>query len=330
MALLAQFVTVPLVLLRPGPAVDILGRPEQGAPVVTVEGAKTHPTTGALYFTTVAQYGGPGRRPSAWEALAALIDPASSVLSEAEVFPQQVTQEQVQSQNSAAMLDSQQTAVAVALREAGTKVTEKAVVADVIQDGPAQAVLRKGDVISAVNGTSVTRAPQITERIQASTGDVSLTIVRGSRTLTETMTPVVRDGKRIVGVLIQPTFSFGVDVAIHAGEVGGPSAGTMFALGVYDTLTPGALTGGQKIAGTGTLDSTGAVGPIGGIVQKMAGAHDKGAPFFLAPRDNCPEVPGHVPDGLTVTPVATFDEARHAVEEIAAGRGQSLPRCPGA
>lgn len=326
----AQFVTVPYVLLRPGPAVDILGAPEQGAPVVTVEGAKTYPTSGSLYFTTVAQYGGPGHRPSAWEALSAAIDPASDVVGESVVFPPQVSQQQVEKENTAAMADSQQTAVAVALRELGTPVTEKAVVAEVVQGSPATGVVKKGDVIAGVNGHAIKRAPQVAEFVRSSTGPVTLTLGRGSGTTTATITPAEREGHRVVGVLIQPTFSFGVNVAIHAGDVGGPSAGTMFALGVYDTLTPGALTGGQKIAGTGTLDSTGAVGPIGGIAQKMEGAHEEGAPFFLAPRDNCADVVDNVPHGLTVTPVATFDEARHAVAEIAAGRGAQLPHCPGA
>lgn len=328
--LVAQFVTLPFVILRPGPAVDVIGKPEQGAPVVTVEGARTYPTSGALYFTTVAQYGGPDRRPSAWDVLGATIDPRSEIRREEEVFPPQVTQQQVREQNSAAMTHSQEGAVAVALRELGRPVTETAVVAEVIPDGPAQGVLQKDDVITAVGGTKITRAPQLTDEIQKATGAVTLTLTRGGASMSKTITPVEQQGRRLVGVLVQPAFSFGVDVTIHAGDVGGPSAGMMFALGVYDTLTPGALTGGQRIAGTGTMNSTGAVGAIGGLPQKMDGAKASGATFFLAPKDNCADVPGNVPDGLTVTPVDTFEVALHAVQEIAAGKGDALPRCPGA
>ena len=243
------------------------------------------------------------------------------------MYPPQVTREQVRDENTAAMADSQQEAVAVALRELGRPVTEKAVVAQVLPEGPARGRLEKGDVVTAVDGTRVEHAPEITQLIQKSTGPVTLTLRRGDEERTVTLTPVAREGRRLIGILVQPTFSFGVDVAIHAGDVGGPSAGMMFGLGVYDTLTPGALTGGQRIAGTGTLDSEGDVGPIGGIAQKMVGAKEAGATAFLAPRANCGEVVGHVPDGLVVTPVNSFSQARHAVEEIAAGRASSLPRC---
>lgn len=329
LGLVGQLVTLPFVVLRPGPAVDIIGRPEDGAPVVTVEGAKSYPTSGALYFTTVAQYGGPGRRPTAWNVIGALVDPDAELLRESVVYPPQVSEQAVREQNTAAMTDSQDEAVAVALSKLGRPVTERAEVAEVLPDSPATGTLRKGDVITRVDDKAVAHASEITQRIQKSAGGVTLTVKRGGSTRTVPLTPVVRNGRRVVGVLIQPKFSFGVDVKIHVGDVGGPSAGMMFALGVYDTLTPGALTGGQKIAGTGTLVSTGAVGPIGGIAQKMVGAKEAGAGFFLAPRGNCNEVVGHVPDGLVVTPVETFDQALSAVEKAAAGQGASLPSCPG-
>ncbi|MDO5627427.1 MAG: S16 family serine protease [Mobilicoccus sp.] len=329
MALLAQFVTLPYVLLRPGPAVDILGTPEEGAPVVTIEGAETYPTEGALYFTTVAQYGGPGRRPTAWDVARAALDPHSDVVPEERIFPPDVTREQMQERQSAMMTDSKEEAVAVALRALGRDVTETAQVAQVMPDMPAQGRLEVNDIITAVDGEDVTRAPQIAERITASTSDVTLTVIRGDETLQVELSPRERDGRRLVGVLIQPRFEYGVDVQIQAGNVGGPSAGMMFALGVYDTLTPGALTGGEQIAGTGSIDSTGQVGAIGGVPQKLTGARDAGASFFLTPRDNCHEVPGNVPDGLTVTPVTTFEESVAAVEAIASGDSADLPRCPG-
>ncbi|GAB48426.1 YlbL family protein [Mobilicoccus pelagius] len=328
LGLVAQFVTLPFVILRPGPAVDVLGTPEDGAPVVTVAGAKTYPTSGSLFFTTVAQYGGPGRRPNAWDVGVAFVDPRAELMRESVVYPPQVSEKQVRDENTAAMTDSQQEAVAVALRRVGRPVTERAVVARVLPDGPAEGVVEKGDVVTAVDGRPVAHAADITAHIQKTTGPVRLTVLRGGKERTLTLTPVVREKRRLVGILVQPTFSFGVDVAIHAGDVGGPSAGMMFGLGIYDTLTPGALTGGRRIAGTGTLDSTGRVGPIGGIEQKLQGAKDAGAGWFLAPRTNCGEVVGHVPAGLVVTPVTTFDEALDAVESIAAGKGNTLPACP--
>jgi PDZ domain-containing protein len=135
------------------------------------------------------------------------------------------------------------------------------------------------------------------------------------------------EGKAVVGILLRTEFVFPTKVSINAGDVGGPSAGMMFSLAIYDKLTPGSLTGGLNIAGTGTINSAGAVGPIGGIQQKLVGAKRGGAVWFLAPADNCNEVVGHVPEGLKVVKVATFTQARDAVMAIAAKNTKSLPTC---
>ncbi|MDQ1295485.1 MAG: Lon-like protease, partial [Actinomycetota bacterium] len=98
--------------------------------------------------------------------------------------------------------------------------------------------------------------------------------------------------------------------------------------GIIDMLTPGALAGGRRIAGTGTMDADGVVGPIGGIQQKLVGARRTGAEWFLAPADNCSEVVGHVPDGLRVVRVSTLKQAWQALERIGAGRDvDSLATC---
>ncbi|CAB4622464.1 unannotated protein [freshwater metagenome] len=112
-------------------------------------------------------------------------------------------------------------------------------------------------------------------------------------------------------------------VELKLADVGGPSGGMMFALGIYDKLTPGSLTGGKYIAGTGTLDGSGRVGPIGGIQQKMYGAADAGAKYFLAPAENCDEVVGHIPAGLSVYKVTNFEDALKTVEKIGMGKNLS-------
>ena len=119
----------------------------------------------------------------------------------------------------------------------------------------------------------------------------------------------------------------GVKVTMDGGEIGGPSAGMMYALGTIDKLTEDDLTGGLTIAGTGTIDADGKVGAIGGIELKMKGALRDGATWFLAPSDNCSEVVGNVPDGLRDVKVSTLDEAYDALTAIARGDGDSLPRC---
>jgi PDZ domain-containing protein len=129
-------------------------------------------------------------------------------------------------------------------------------------------------------------------------------------------------------VLLRYEFKFPFQVEISLDKVGGPSAGMMFALGIVDSVTPGNLTGGRHIAGTGTITPEGAVGPIGGIGQKMLAARDSGATMFLAPAANCEDVVGHVPDGLLVVKVETLADATDAVKRLASGEdGSGLPAC---
>ncbi|MNW62441.1 Lon protease 1 [compost metagenome] len=114
---------------------------------------------------------------------------------------------------------------------------------------------------------------------------------------------------------------------IQIDDIGGPSAGTMFALGIIDQLTPEDEADGNVIAGTGTMSVEGNVGPIGGIQQKLYGAERDGATWFLAPESNCDEVVGNVPEGLNVVKIATLEDARDAMVAIGAGEGASLPTC---
>jgi PDZ domain-containing protein len=109
-----------------------------------------------------------------------------------------------------------------------------------------------------------------------------------------------------IGVDIVESYVFPFSVSISVGNIGGPSAGLMFALGIIDKITPDNLTGGRFIAGTGEIEANGAVDPIGGIQQKMVGARQAGATVFLAPADNCPDTAGSVPAGLRVVKVYTL------------------------
>lgn len=119
----------------------------------------------------------------------------------------------------------------------------------------------------------------------------------------------------------------GITVSMHVDDIGGPSAGMMYALGVIDKLTEESETGGQTVAGTGTIDADGTVGTIGGIQLKMIAAKRDGATWFLAPKDNCGDVVGHVPDGLRDVAVSTLAEAYDALTAIGQGNAADLPRC---
>jgi len=116
-------------------------------------------------------------------------------------------------------------------------------------------------------------------------------------------------------------------VKIGLKDVGGPSAGLMFALGIVDLLTPGDLTAGASVAGTGTIDPAGAVGPIGGIQQKLRGARDSGATVFLVPAANCDEARGAPPKGLRLVKVDTLSGALDDLADLKAGRTSAVPAC---
>lgn len=101
----------------------------------------------------------------------------------------------------------------------------------------------------------------------------------------------------------------------------------MFSLGIIDKLTPGDLTGGKFVAGTGTIDDAGKVGPIGGINMKLVGARDAGARYFLTPDDNCASAAADTPDGLTLVRVKTIEDATKSMEQIRTGKTVGLPSC---
>jgi PDZ domain-containing protein len=231
------------------------------------------------------------------------------------------------------MQASQQEAVAAALGELDIDYTSTVTVGQVIDGFPADGVLKPGDHILTVDGTSIDGLTQLSATLAAS--PVGSTFVFGierdgePQTVTLTTAPSPNDATMpIVGIQPGAVYNFPFDVAITLGNVGGPSAGTMLALGVYDKLTPGALAGGEHIAGTGTITADGQVGPIGGIRQKMYGAQAAGADWFLAPASNCNEVVGHIPGGLQVFSVSTLDEALDVVQTIADGGDLTkLARC---
>ncbi len=320
---------LPYAILQPGPVTNTLGTGPGGKPLVTVPADQGYPTTGALDFTTVAVLGGPTHPVNGWEWLSGHFDQTNAVVPEEELFPKGVTSTEVDHESAAEMADSQQEAIAVALRATGQKVPEVVSIGELTKDSPARGVLKAGDVVVAIDGKPVATPDAVRAAVRAhKPGErVVFTVRRGGLRKVLPVTTANAKGISVVGVLMRTEFVFPVQVSINAGDVGGPSAGLMFSLAVYDKLTPGPLTGGANIAGTGTIDSAGNVGPIGGIQQKLVGAKRGHATWFLAPADNCKEVVGHVPEGLRVVKVATFNQARGAVEAIAAKRGAALPTC---
>jgi len=340
-ALLALLVLTVLptqyVIQRQGPVYNTLGsaRDAQGEeiPLISISGASTYPTEGALDLLTIEVVGNRERTPSWFELAVAWADPAKAVVPLKSVFPDGLTTEERNEQVGAMMIDSQKEATAAALIELGHDVSPTVRVYALSEDSAARGVLEPGDVIVAAEGTPVTITEQLREIINAGAGaPVELTIERDGARRTVEVSP--RQGQVngqtlwLVGVTTSPDYDFPFDVTIQLNNVGGSSAGMMFALGIIDTLTPGALNGGEHVAGTGTIDAAGTVGVIGGIRQKMHGAKDAGADYFLAPVGNCDEVVDRVPDGLRVFAVETLEDA---LEVMAAVRGEgeldALPTC---
>jgi PDZ domain-containing protein len=324
-----SLIHVPYAILSPGPITNTLGNGPAGKPLITVEDKTTYPTTGALDFTTVEVFGGPRNPANGWDWIIGKLDRNSTVVSEEVVFPKGVTSKQVEEENAAEMTGSQQEAIVVALRALGQKVPEVITISELTKESPAKGVLLAGDVVVSVDGRPVTSSDALRAAVRAHKPGESavFTVRRGGAEKVLPVKTTAAEGQTVVGVFLRTTFDLPTKVSIDAGDVGGPSAGMMFSLAIYDKLTPGALTGGAQIAGTGTINSVGAVGPIGGIQQKLVGAKRGGATWFLAPAANCDEVVGHIPEGLQVVKVATFTQARDAVEAIGAKRSAALPTC---
>jgi PDZ domain-containing protein len=229
------------------------------------------------------------------------------------------------------METSQEDAVAAALTELDIAYGSVLTVAGVIEDFPADGVLLADDEILTAGGRPVQNVDELKAEfgVAGVGADVELGIRRAGTERTVVVTPIAseEDGSPVIGVYVGSVYDFPVEVLIQLENVGGPSAGMMFALGIYDKMTPGEMTGGEHIAGTGTIGGGGEVGAIGGIVQKMYGARDAGASWFLAPESNCGDVVGHIPAGIEVFSVADLDEAITTVEAIADGDVADLARC---
>ena len=323
---------VPYAIMKPGPVRNTLTSVD-GTPLIEVDGQETYPTEGSLLLTTVSVFGGPRRNVDLLDVVTGWFDPAHAVLPVEELYPEGQTSEEVERQNTEAMVSSQENATAAALGELGITIPTTLTVAGFSPGSDAERELQEGDVITEIDGVAVPDLPDLRDRLQlVEPGEeVVVGLERDGESLDVPVTTSEgTEGETLLGVLIDPTYEFPFDVSIQIEDIGGPSAGMVFALGIVDKLTPGALTGGEQIAGTGTIDSSGAVGPIGGIQQKLVGAVRADAEWFLAPADNCREVVGHVPEGLRVVRVATLHEAREAVEAIAAGETEGLPTCESA
>lgn len=327
----ASLFPVPYVVYSPGPLENTLGEWE-GSPVVQVEdGVETFQTAGELDLTTVGVTSADTKL-DLLTVLRAWMDDDRAVVPRNTVYREDETAEESREQSARQLARSQESAKVAALRSLGYEVPEQIVVVTVIEDTPADGVLEPGDVILAVDGTQVSEPQEVADVVvDREVGDtVDFTISRGGEQMTVTAetTAAEDDGRPVVGFAPDWGYEFPVEVTIGIDQrIGGPSAGMIFALAIYDTLTEEPLVEGRHIAGTGEVTGDGEVNPIGGIQQKIVAAEEAGVELFLAPEENCDEASGADNGDMPVVPVEDLAEAIDAVETYTAGSSEQLPTC---
>jgi len=301
-AFVATTVWLPLYSIGPGPARDV-------EPLIHVTGHPEYASKGRFVMTSIRF-----EQLTALGAFFAWLDPARDVVSRSNLYAPGETNAQEQVRAISQMDQSKLDAAYVVLsaltgypKEHGPGALVEGVVPGCAADGH----LYPGDLILSIDGTKIAGSPGASRAIEAAPSGSTLSFVvraGGERQQIPLVREPCGDSKKpLVGVRLIPTFPFGVE--IESGSIGGPSAGLMWALGLYDLLTPGDLTGGRMIAGTGEIGLDGTVYPIGGIQEKIVAAERVGASVFLVPQDNYADAKTAGGDGMTLVPISTFQDA---------------------
>jgi Lon-like protease len=316
--LLGTTLPVPYVAQVPGPTFNTLGDID-GEPIIRIEGRDPNQVEGNLNLTTVGVSRG---GLSLVQAVRGWFDDEVSVVPEEAVYPPGRSEEDTRRANRQAFLTSEQAAQTAALGRLGYPV--KVVVQGLSKDSPSEGALEEGDALEAVDGTPTPDTGTLNTVLGSIPGGSTVTVSYTRLGEPGAATVVTRPAEERPGsllgitVLEQPHAPFDVDIQVE--DVGGPSAGLMLTLGILDLVGDDDLTGGAVIAGTGTIDPQGKVGPIGGIPLKMVAARDLGAELFLVPAGNCAEAAAAPDPGFPLARVATLDDALKALSDFEAGR----------
>jgi Lon-like protease len=331
-------IPLPYVTLKPGRA-----RPVE--PLVEVEipdgadlgdlgdfGDPEDPTADLLYLTVSTRI-----EPNGLVVLQGLLDEKIQVEPSAPFLGTQ-TKEETRELNIELMVDSQDKARKVALERLGIEVGETPVgafIEDVEPSLPAGEVLVPGMTVVGVDGSPVLAATDLVEAIGArAPGDeVTLEVLRIGQVESEQVAAklVERPGEPgvpLLGVSLadRVTYDFPLDIRFDTGQVGGPSAGLALTLALLDRLTPGDLTGGARVALTGTIELDGRVGPVGGVVHKTEAAIQEGATVMLVPLQEFDRAEERAAGRIDVRAVASLDDALEVLEAVG---GDPLPPAPG-
>ena len=327
----AATVPLPYYAIAPGSAREVNN-------LIQPPADQRYPPRGRVYLTTVSL-----QRVTPVEALYGWLDGDIDVVPEDEILPPATKPSDLQRVNFQAMDESKQVAAVVALRRLGYEVAEHgegAGVLDLVAKSPAEGRVEAGEVITAIDGEAVQLSDDVVSIIgRHKPGDtLQLEVDRGNGTPRRTEaivlgaappdrsvcravtaeTPAAIDTLPCLGVHLQTKklrFDFPFKVNGDSAGIGGPSAGLAFTIGILDSLRPGELTGGHKVAVTGTISLDGSVGPVGGVVQKTAAVRDAGIGIFLVPPEEYAAARAHAGDKLKVVKVATLDDALKALGE---------------
>ncbi len=271
------------------------------------------PPPGALFLTDIKLFPG---TPIIY-AIARLM-PGYEVVPREEIVPKDVSNKQLNLQLVDAMTESQLNAQVVAERAAGlpVKVSIAYLVSGTKANSPGERCFKAGDAIVAVDGKNFSADDDLIRMASSHRPGTrfALTVERGSRRLAVTCSTYMYNTKARFGILIQSqtrAFRLPVSVAYKLPDINGSSAGLMFALQIYRTLTGADITGGRNIAGTGVLAADGSVSAIAGTREKIQAAIRAHAVVFLVPADNYAEVAGT--KGIEVIPVHSFSDALRAL-----------------
>ena len=246
------------------------------------------------------------------------------------ILPDGVTPQELSEISIQNMRTSENVAIAVALKNIGYEIESKGdgvAVVGLLEDSPVKDKLKKGDLINSINNTDISSATEFISNLRTySIGEtVSIGLLReidGVKEQIYIKTTLIEhveyEGEPMVGFLattVNERFDFPFEIDIKTGNVGGPSAGLMMALNVYNNLIPEDITDSKIIAGTGTIEIDGSVGPVGGIKQKIIAAKRAGAELILVPVANFEEAQPFETDKTAIVAVDSFDEALSVISQ---------------
>jgi len=328
-----SLVPAPYVINQPGPTYDTLGDvqvDDHEVPLITVHGEPEHPELAEIRMTTVTRLGSPESLPSWGEVIAAWLSPERAILPVEQAFPPGLTYEQTREAARIDMQNSQQEAIAAALGYLDIPYDSFLVVVQAMEGGPSEGVFEPGDIVLRAGGVEVRDVTKLRALIADNGTQTPIDIVvdRDGVELDLQVLPKMSDGPEpfpAVGVLVSGQYSFPVDVEIQLSNVGGPSAGLPFALGIIERMTDELIADSLMISATGTISADGTVGGVGGVLQKAYGASAAGSEYFLIPRSNCDLVPQESVRGTRIVPVNSLSEAIDVLDKIQ--QGESLPSC---